>query len=139
MKLHSLIYVSLATDEPTEQQLLELLEVSRENNRRDDLTGMLLYKDGRFMQLLEGPETAVCATFGRIVHDRRHRDATILLEEAVDERDFTDWSMGFQVLDNDAARAIPGFSPFLHVTLSVFEFASDPSRAHQLLRIFRKM
>lgn len=139
MKIYFLIYVSIANDELSEQQLLEILKVSRANNTRDEITGMLLYKDRRFMQLLEGPEGAVCATYGRITKDVRHHDATILLEGPTDERDFPDWTMGFQPLNGDIAHVAPGFSPFLDVKFSVFDFASDPSRAHQLLRIFRRM
>ncbi|MDQ6655099.1 MAG: BLUF domain-containing protein [Verrucomicrobiota bacterium] len=139
MRLYSLIYVSIATGEFSENELTDILAISRANNSRDDITGMLLYKDRRFMQLLEGPETAVCAAYARIARDLRHRDAAILLEGPAAERDFTDWSMGFHALDGEAARALPGFSPFLEATFSVFDFRSDPSRAHQLLRVFRRM
>ena len=139
MQLYFLIYVSIASDDLGREELLELLRVSRENNVRDDITGLLLYKDRRFMQLLEGSETAVCATYGRITRDPRHHDATVLLEGPTTERDFADWSMGFHDLDVDAVRSTPGFSPFLATKFSVFDFASDPSRAHQLLRIFRRM
>lgn len=139
MKLYHLIYLSIATVEMAEPQLLELLEVSRENNSRDEITGLLLYKDGRFMQLLEGPEKEVCATYSRIVRDLRHRDVTILLEGPIAERDFSEWSMGFRAIDDTTARDTPGYSDFLEVKFSVFEFASDPSRAHQLLRVFRRM
>jgi hypothetical protein len=139
VKLYFLIYVSIASGELAEPELIELLKISRENNARDDITGMLLYKDGRFMQLLEGAESAVCATYGRIARDPRHHDASILLEGETAERDFDDWSMGFHALDGEAARALPGFSPFLELKFSVFDFRSDPSRAHQLLRIFRRM
>ncbi len=139
MKLYFLIYVSLANGDLSEQQLLELLEVSRENNVRDEITGMLLYKERRFMQLLEGSEAAVCATYNRIARDSRHSDVTILLEGPTQERDFAEWSMGFQALDGEVARQTPGFSPFLDLKFSVFQFQSDPSRAHQLLRVFRRI
>ena len=139
MKLYFLVYVSIASDDLAAETLLEILRVSRENNTRDDITGLLLYKDRRFMQLLEGPETAVCAAYGRIARDSRHRDAAVLLEGETAERDFADWSMGFHDLYEETARATPGFSSFLDVKFSVFDFASDPSRAHQLLRIFRRM
>lgn len=139
MSLYFLIYVSAATSPFSEEELVDLLRSSRERNTRDEITGMLLYKDGRFMQLLEGPETAVCATFHRIVRDARHRDVTVLLEGQLAQRDFADWSMGFQAVDGEAATKIPGFTPFLDAKFSVFEFASDPSRAHQLLRVFRRI
>ncbi len=137
MQLYFLIYVSIASDEVGTDELLELLRVSHENNALAEITGLLLYKDRRFMQILEGSETAVCATFGRIARDLRHRDPAVLLEGPANERDFAGWSMGFRDLDDDVARATPGFSPFLDLKFSVFDFRSDPSRAHQLLRIFR--
>ena len=139
MKIYFLIYVSIASDDLSESRLVEILKVSRANNTRDDITGMLLYKERRFMQLLEGPESAVCDAYRRIAQDVRHHEPTILLEGTTDERDFPDWTMGFQSLDGDIAHVTPGFSPFLDVRFSVFDFASDPSRAHQLLRIFRRM
>ena len=55
-----------------------------------------------------------------------------------DMRDFDDWSMAFQNLDEETARQTPGYSQFMNITLPVFEFASDPSRASPLLRTFRK-
>lgn len=139
MPHYFLIYVSIASDDLSREALLEILRHSRVNNARDDITGLLLYKERSFMQLLEGSEAAVCATFGRIARDTRHRDPAVLLEGETPERDFADWSMGFHDLDDDVARSTPGFSPFLEAKFSVFEFASDPSRAHQLFRIFRRM
>lgn len=79
--MYFLIYVSIARNALRSEELLELLRVSRENNMRDGITGLLLYKDGKFMQLLEGPEATVCATYSRIEKDRRHHDVTILLQD----------------------------------------------------------
>ncbi|MFN2476823.1 MAG: BLUF domain-containing protein [Chthoniobacterales bacterium] len=138
MKPYSLIYVSIANQPFREDELFELLRVSREHNSRDRITGILLYKNRTFMQLLEGPEEAVCNTYSRIARDPRHRDVTVLLQGEIDGRDFDDWSMGFHNLEEPFARNIPGYSRFLDADFSVFEFASDPSRAHQLLRIFRR-
>lgn len=138
MDIFQLVYVSLAADSFSAEDLLELLRQSRENNQRTGVTGLLLYKERRFLQLLEGDEASVCATFQRIHRDPRHHDITVLLENNTDMRDFDDWSMAFQNLDEETARQTPGYSQFMNISLSVFEFASDPSRASQLLRIFRK-
>ncbi len=139
MPVYFLIYVSRAEGDLSEQQLLEILAKSRSNNERDGLTGMLLYKDQRFMQVLEGEKEKVLATYRRISEDPRHRDVVVLLRGELPERDFPDWSMGFKSIDNETAKTISGFTPFLDMTFSVFDFASDPSRAHKLLRIFRRM
>ncbi|MBA3883061.1 MAG: BLUF domain-containing protein [Chthoniobacterales bacterium] len=138
-QLYFLIYVSIASDPLGNERLLDILRASRENNSRNDITGLLLYKERRFMQILEGPETLVCATYARILGDPRHREVTVLLKGGTAERDFADWAMGFQDLNDEVERATPGYSPFLDAKFSVFEFASDPSRAHKLLRIFRRM
>lgn len=138
MNPHFLIYVSIANGEFSEEDLLGLLRQSRDRNQGACITGMLLYKNRRFMQLLEGPETAVRETYARILRDPRHRDVTILLQGEMAERDFANWSMGFHDLNQKIAAATPNFSSFLDTKFSVFDFASDPSRAHQLLRIFRR-
>ena len=49
-----LIYVSSAIKLMHDDELLLLLEKARENNSRLGITGMLLYKEGNFMQMLEG-------------------------------------------------------------------------------------
>ena len=108
-----LVYVSIANEQLSEQLLLELLEVSRRNNARRNVTGMLLYKDQRFLQVLEGSQPTVLEIYSRILHDPRHRDAVVLIQGEEQEREFGDWSMAFQNLDDETARSTPGFSPFL--------------------------
>lgn len=67
--LLSLVYMS-AADEPFDQDRLDaLLEHARARNAASGLSGLLVYKDGRFMQLLEGPEAAVLETYQRIIED----------------------------------------------------------------------
>ncbi len=139
MPVFYLVYVSIAAEEFEADALLEILRASRENNTRDGVTGILLYKERRFMQLLEGEEKMVRATYARIVRDSRHRDVTILIKGNQPERDFADWSMAFQDLDQETASHTAGYSQFMNDTLSASDFASDPWRAHQLLRIFRRI
>jgi hypothetical protein len=134
-----LIYVSIANEPFSATDLIELLNVSRRNNEVSGITGMLLYKDRRFLQILEGDEHAVRETYDRILRDPRHRDAVTLLEGEEREREFEEWSMAFKHLEDESVRETPGFSPFLETKLAPAEFAADPSRAQQLLRIFRRM
>lgn len=91
-----LAYASNATVPFTAKALLDLLAVSRRNNEQSDVTGMLLYRGGNFLQALEGPPDAVRATIQRISNDPRHSSIDVLLEEAAPERIFADWSMGFE-------------------------------------------
>ena len=133
-----LIYVSSAASIFSEQQLKELLIECRTNNSVRNITGMLLYKDGNFMQALEGEADAVTATHQRIASDQRHRGMITILTEAISERSFPDWSMGFENLDDADLQDLPGYSDFLNTSLVSPEFAENPDRCRSLLLSFKR-
>ena len=89
-----IFYISAATRFATARELDDILAVSRERNLADQITGLLLYHDGSFAQILEGPDEAVRNCFERIKADDRHVGCRKLLEEEIEERYFNDWSMG---------------------------------------------
>jgi hypothetical protein len=134
----SLIYVSSATKLFSDQDLVALLEQSRTKNARLDLTGMLLYKDGNFMQVLEGPDQAVVQLYDTIERDERHHQVMRLLRRTIAEREFASWSMGFRNLGDVNFDQIPGYSLFMKEPLTSAGFQSDPTRAQKLLRMFRE-
>lgn len=136
--MFSLLYVSSAVRPFSGSDLEELLATSRDNNARVGITGMLLYKDGNFMQVLEGEEGAVRDLYDKIGDDPRHRGEIVLREGFTEERQFPGWSMGFRDLESPGARAIPGYSGFLNTPLTGREFSGDPTRAQRLLLTFKK-
>ena len=99
---------------------------------------MLLYKDGNFMQALEGDEDVVRGLHARIALDQRHRGLITLLEGSVPERQFPDWSMGFRDLDKADGQSAPGYSQFLNTPLTDTVFSSDPARCQMPLTTFRR-
>lgn len=128
-----LVYLSTATRLLAEPQLEEILAVSRRNNSAVGVTGMLLYADGQFMQVLEGPPDAVAATFARVRRDPRHRDLIEMLRRDIPEPDFADWAMGYARRGREALTDLPGWTDFL-------ERADDDTRAdvaRSFLRTFR--
>ena len=134
----SLVYVSSATSEFSEADLVALLEQSREKNTRLGLTGLLLYKDGNFMQVLEGPDNAVRQLFQTILADGRHHGVIQLLERQIERREFADWTMVFWNLSDPALRDIPGYSDFLSEPLNSEEYRREPNHALLLLDVFRR-
>jgi hypothetical protein len=83
------------SDAEMSQKLDRILNVSRINNARDDVTGALMFNNGVFGQVLEGPSDAVENTFERIQMDDRHSEVTLLEIGSIVERGFSAWSMGF--------------------------------------------
>ena len=134
--MYSLIYVSSAVMLLSNAQLRELLTSCVRNNQRDGITGMLLYKDGNFMQSLEGEEAVVHATQARIRHDTRHHAVVTLAQGPQAARVFPDWTMGFKDLSTSSQQPA-GYTQFLNAPLTGEEFADSPNRAQQLLALFK--
>ena len=91
-----LIYASREKQEFTAADLKTLLVRSRILNRQVDVTGILVYQAGMFLQALEGEEKAVQTTYARIEKDVRHGDVHVLhRNSSIDkQRMFGDRSMG---------------------------------------------
>jgi blue light- and temperature-responsive anti-repressor len=86
-----------------------ILDASRRNNRRDRVTGALLFSAGSFAQVLEGPLAAIERTFERIQCDPRHGDVVVLQVHRSGRRDFGEWSMAYAgrlEAASEAARAL---------------------------------
>jgi hypothetical protein len=76
-----------------EATLAGILMDARRCNARDDVTGALICRREVFLQMLEGPEPEVRATFARIGRDDRHMDIALHLSAPASERMFGDWAM----------------------------------------------
>ncbi len=100
---------------------------------------MLLYKNGNFMQALEGEEQAVLNLYAKIFQDERHSGVLTLLQTTIPARQFPNWSMGFRDLNSPEVRSLPGYNEFLNVPLTGAEFSTDPTYCQRLLTIFKKM
>ena len=107
--IKQLVYVSSAVEPFSDDELVDILRVSRRNNTAVGVTGALLYAGGNIMQVLEGPTEAVDSVYARVERDARHRGAIVLLDRPTDDRMFADWSMGFlnpdHLSDDDRAAA----------------------------------
>ena len=136
MSLISIIYNSVAAVPFSEDDLASLLKQSRANNTRLGITGLLLYKDGAFMQVLEGEYLTVETMYAKVEKDPRHFAMTEVRWEKLTERRFPDWSMGFKNLQNVDLRQTPGYSEFMNEPLTSPLFQADSSRAQKLLLAF---
>ena len=135
--LMNLIYASSATRKMHDQDLIDILSKSHENNRRLDITGMLLYRGGNFLQVLEGEEAVLDERFKVILKDARHYQVTLLLKRPVPKRHFENWEMGFTNLDTIDPNTIPGYTPYLNEPFNSQRF-KDVSFAYAFLNMFKE-
>jgi hypothetical protein len=109
---YSLAYESQASVPLTAPDLLDLLGRSRANNAAAGVTGILLYRHGTFLQVLEGPRTEVDDLYATIARDSRHHEVSTVLVEDRAERRFPDWTMGFADVDGELGD-VDGFNDVL--------------------------
>jgi hypothetical protein len=131
---HQVIYSSAAVAPFGEAELTQLLAIARTNNERIGVTGMLLYHEGSFLQVLEGEASAVDAVFQRIGKDKRHHRVVPLLRRETDERHFESWRMGFASLKS-LPQGLPGYSDYLRLR---GEAAEAGNAAARLMAAFRE-
>jgi hypothetical protein len=91
--LWSITYTSAAVRLPSEVELRRLTEQAQARNAKEQITGVLLYCNGSFLQCLEGPKAGLQRVYASICADPRHRQISELVREPVASRDYPGWSM----------------------------------------------
>ncbi|MCW5924734.1 MAG: BLUF domain-containing protein [Saprospiraceae bacterium] len=110
MPVFQLIYRSKANAYFNDDDLIVLLRQCRSKNIEKNVTGILLYGYGNFIQLLEGDDDVVRDLYAhRISLDQRHREPVILHQGYIPKRLFKDWSMAFQPLNAERVRSLSGY------------------------------
>lgn len=94
--MYRIIYLSSAVNPMNDFELDELLLKAKNNNLRNNISGILLYIDGDFLQVLEGEKQNVIALFEKIKHDPRHQSILTVIEGKIQNRQFKDWSMDYK-------------------------------------------
>lgn len=86
-------YISKARGEFDDLMLNGLLAASQSRNIENDLTGVLAYGSGHFIQVLEGPLSPLAALMQSIRADKRHGGLAIVGPIPISKRNFPDWSL----------------------------------------------
>lgn len=132
-----LIYISAPTRPMSVDDLMDILNKSRENNARLGISGMLLYTGEWFIQVLEGDEKVIDEKVVEIKKDPRHKDFRVLERKKISIREYSEWTMGFKRVDKNEVRDVPGLNRFFETDLSG-EISSDKlSLVNRLLHHYR--
>ncbi len=110
--MNRIIYLSSAIKLFSDEEINELLHQSRINNKKRNLTGLLLYSEGNFMQILEGNKDDIQNTFEKIKLDSRHKSIITIINEPLEKRSFSDWTMGYSLIDPAFLKNHPEINPF---------------------------
>ena len=109
--LHQIIYISTASPQLTESELMKLLAGSQKRNQAREITGLLLHSDGNIIQVIEGPKNEVDTLYQKIAADSRHKGVTLISTRPIEQRDFPEYKMGFKRTERGTfEQKIPGFT-----------------------------
>ncbi len=132
MSLARLIYISENQIDPSRGSLVgqlgSILSASNRNNRRDGITGALVFDDKWFLQALEGEKRAIWKTFERIAADERHTGTLLIEMMDVKERVFGNWWMGLATRTPATAST---FAPYMRDGL----FTADDMGGKQIISL----
>lgn len=137
-------YLSHTAHDMTPAQLNDILTVAHQRNAADQITGMLVYYDKAFLQLLEGPEHKVQECFNRISRDPRHHNIHSMEKTSARTRAFSNWSMGLAdinampSLPADTLRSLADISARLHAVSGIEIPAGKRYVADTLQRFLRR-
>lgn len=97
---YAISYVSSANPNISQEEIQQVLEFSRNWNNENGITGILLYSEGNFFQVLEGDQGLLETLFLQIKNDDRHYDVMTIFKKEVPQPKFIQYSSNFISLDS---------------------------------------
>lgn len=137
MQLNQLVYASAAANPFSQAELRGLLSKARARNSTVGITGLLLYHNQSFFQILEGEEEDTDSIFARIGRDPRHNRILLLSKKNIEERNFGDWSMGFVDLEQ-SSNQLTGFVKLMDAQSSFLDLHGDTEMVGKLIDGFQQ-
>lgn len=96
--MYTICYVSKGKDDLTTDDLEQLFGYTLQYNTEHNITGILLYRSGSFLQVLEGEKEILIPIFGRIQEDPRHKEIFTILKGPSKKRIFADYASRFSIV-----------------------------------------
>lgn len=131
-------YVSRSSEPMPAEQLLALLLQCRKNNAEKGVTGMLLFGNGTFLQVIEGDDDIIDGLVGQILIDPRHAQVQMLNRKPITDRQYADWSMGFEQVTDATLNAVDGLKNFAASDFNFDYLVGNEPLVTQLMDHFRE-
>lgn len=132
--LYAILYVSTAARLLSLVELTQLQARAQARNLDQQVTGLLLYAGGAFMQYIEGPAAGLSTVYGVIKADPLHYGVIDLLREPIGQRQFGHWAMAMRVVDEFGVAQTSGQDALVMDSLA--RMAQPSVTARQLLTNF---
>ena len=96
--MYTICYVSSVKPGLSQEELEDLFTSTEKYNTESDITGILLYESGKFLQVLEGKKEELTELYDKIAEDSRHGNIFVILKSESKKRIFEDYSSRFSIV-----------------------------------------
>lgn len=134
--IYHLAYFSNSTERLSVEQMEKMLVKFRQRNQKRGITGILLYLDRCFLQIIEGTKEGVEGLFNIIKDDPRHDEILRIFAGKKEERTFKDWSMGFEVIGIEKFKDMAGFNNLSNEDFIEQVIKTNHPRVVRTLKVF---
>lgn len=132
--LHQLVYSSVASESMPKSKLYKILHGARTANAIAGVTGLLVFAEGKFLQVLEGPKDTVSALMQKISADHRHENVQVIAEGAIDVRMFPSWEMAYVSTNARELATWAGLRNTTTIDETLARLTADPTRVPDVLQ-----
>lgn len=135
---YEILYSSVATSNLEREELESIAEVSQRNNRKTGVSGILVYNNREFLQLLEGPMEQVLDLMDKISKDPRHSYIRVIWQHEIDHRGFESWDMGLVDMEGIDEMLEDGYLVYAKKNFSEVEQTEYNTTGKSLLHVLTK-
>lgn len=93
-------YVSTVHPQVSNYDIAKLMDFIKTNNNTLNITGILIYSDGNFFQILEGEKFLIKMLFDKIKKDVRHYNIIKMLDKEIKVNSFSEYNSSFTVISD---------------------------------------
>ncbi len=98
--LYEVIYLSTLAPDVSVSVVADITRKAREGNAARNISGLLIFDGLRFCEQVEGAKKDIVALIDRVRHDPRHIKFEILHHGALNNRRFSNFSMGYAEVED---------------------------------------
>ncbi len=102
MKRWAICYVSSENDRMEENHIEILFSQTQRNNTANDISGILLYSQGNFFQVIEGDAITIKELFKKIENDDRHRNLFRVFNREIKQDQYDGYCCDFLTKHNQS-------------------------------------
>ena len=91
--MYEVFITTIAVKQFSSEEIKDIVQELSARNISHGITGVLIYNNGEFYQILEGEKDTICNLMDSIKEDERHGSVHTIWEGEIPERGYKNWGL----------------------------------------------